>query len=114
MRSYVPVAFAALALFSSILVRAQDASTPAAPAANQAPADATPAAQAAPPHVVISASAPQAAKQVCHKEYRVGSNFPVTVCETPENPLADAERREHLREIQDQIRQSTNSMKPPG
>ena len=94
MRTLLCIGSVAAALFAATAARADD---PAAPAATTAPA--TPA-----------ASAPATPRQHCYKEYRVGSNFPVTHCESEET----AADRQRIDAIQGEIRRSTSQVTAPG
>ncbi|HEX4510307.1 MAG TPA: hypothetical protein VH328_09520 [Burkholderiaceae bacterium] len=92
----------AVALASAAAVRADE---PAAAAAG-------PAASAA-QLVAAAASAPAAKVQHCYKEYRVGSNLPVTHCETEED-ANDPAAKERIRDVQLNIQRSQVSIRPPG
>jgi len=54
--------------------------------------------------VVASAAPASAPTQVCRRELPTGSNIPVTVCEAA---VSDAERRERIEAIENQIRVQT-------
>lgn len=102
MQRSIALALAALALVSSAVVRADDP----APAAQAAPAASGAEVAAA------QASAPAAPKQHCWKEYRVGSNFPVTHCESTEE--TEAQRQERMRNVENAITRSNNMVRAVG
>jgi hypothetical protein len=98
---------AALALAATTAVRAEDPN-PAAQAPEAAPAASSAAQVAAAP-----ASAAAARQQHCWKEYRVGSNLPVTHCESADE--SEAERLERVRNVQNAImRNNATAVRAPG
>jgi len=102
MHRSIAVALAGLALMTSAVVRADDS----APAAQAAPAASGAEVAAA------SASAPAAPKQHCWKEYRVGSNFPVTHCEPTDE--SEAQRQERIRNVENAATRNNNMVRGVG
>ena len=112
MHKFIALGLSALALVSSAAVRADDAAqaaqaTPATQAAEAAPAASAAQVAAAP------ASAAAKPQQHCWKEYRVGSNMPVTHCETSEDN--DPQHQAQVRNIQNEItREAGAAARAPG
>jgi len=61
---------------------------------------------------VAAASAPAQPQQHCWREYHVGSNFPVTHCES-DNSETEAERQRRLGEWHNSLTRANQSAKPP-
>ena len=102
MHRSIAMVLAGLAFASSAVVRADDSATAA---------QAAPAASAA-EVAAASASAPAAPKQHCWKEYRVGSNFPVTHCESTDE--SEAQRQERLRNVENAVTRTNTMVKGVG
>ena len=109
-RSLIPALMVALAgaAFAQATAPAPEPATPAQAAAPAAPATAATSEAAAEPAAdTKTAAAPQ---QRCHKEYRVGSNLPKTVCETEKDSDTEHMREQALDDLKHAVRGGTRTV----